>query len=111
MKGRRRWWVAAIAVDLVLWAALFAIPVVILLLPNQWQGDSPTVPVDIVIRETLAQGAPPVATAALTLLVTLIVVGVSRWTPRPARIPADDAEAEAVVLDPVADPVEPIRRA
>jgi len=96
----RLWWIGVILLDAVLWGVVLAIPAVILVLPNQWQGDSPTVPVEIIVRAALSQAAAPFATAALALSVVLIVAGVQHRRPRPepqlAREDGEWAEAELV---------------
>ncbi|WKK70524.1 hypothetical protein Q0F99_11710 [Rathayibacter oskolensis] len=102
MTRLRWWWAAAIALDAVLWAALLALPLVMLLLPDQWQGTSVTVPPEIIVRETLGQTAPSVATAALALLAALIVVGVAQRVLRPARATEPDrldGWSEGVVVE------------
>ncbi|QHC57728.1 hypothetical protein [Rathayibacter sp. VKM Ac-2760] len=89
MSGARVWWIGAVLLDLVLWAALLVIPAIILQLPNQWQGDSPTAPIEIVVRTTLAQAAGPLATAAIGLLVVLLVAAAQH---RRVRAEAPDSE-------------------
>jgi hypothetical protein len=81
----------AVLLDLVLWAALLAIPAIILVLPNQWQGDSLTAPIEIVWRSALAQAAGPLATAALGLLVVLVVAAAQHRRGRPASADSEDA--------------------
>ncbi|MDY0914968.1 hypothetical protein [Rathayibacter festucae] len=81
----------AILLDLVLWAALLAIPAIILVLPNQWQGDSLTAQIEIVWRSALAQAASPLATAALGLLVVLAVAAAQHRRARPAPADSEDA--------------------
>ncbi|TDX77531.1 hypothetical protein EDF35_3046 [Rathayibacter sp. PhB151] len=81
----------AVLLDLVLWAALLAIPAIILVLPNQWQGDSLTAPIEIVWRSALAQAAGPLATAALGLLVVLAVAAAQHRRMRPAAADSEDA--------------------
>jgi hypothetical protein len=101
MTPGRVWWIGAVVLDVVLWGALLAIPAIILVLPNQWQGDSPTAPIEILWRYALQQAAGPLATAALGLLVVLIVAAAQRRRTR-APAPADDdaldgwAEADLV---------------
>ncbi|NRG41319.1 hypothetical protein HRK28_10350 [Rathayibacter sp. VKM Ac-2835] len=91
MSGARVWWTGAVLLDLVLWAALLAIPAIILVLPNQWQGDSLTAPIEIVWRSALAQAAGPLATAALGLLVVLAVAAAQHRRVRPAPADSEDA--------------------
>ena len=93
----RRWWVAAIALDVVLWAALLALVLVMLLLPNQWQGEA--VPPEVIVREALGQALPSVATAALALLAALIVVGVAGRAPRPAGPDVADGWPDGVIVE------------
>ncbi|PPG78830.1 MULTISPECIES: hypothetical protein [unclassified Rathayibacter] len=94
-------WAAAIAVTVVLWAAVLALPVVVLLLPNQYQGDSITVPPELYVRQALAMVAPPLQTAALVMLGALIVVAVARRSPAKARTTeAASGWDDAVLLDP-----------
>jgi hypothetical protein len=81
----------AVLLDLVLWAALLAIPAIILVLPNQWQGDSLTAPIEIAWRSALAQAAGPLATAALGLLVVLAVAAAQHRRVRPAPADSEDA--------------------
>ena len=91
MTPGRAWWIGAVVLDLVLWAALLAIPAIILVLPNQWQGDSLTAPIEIVWRSALAQAAGPLATAALGLLVVLAVAAAQHRRVRPAPADSEDA--------------------
>ncbi|PPF14021.1 hypothetical protein C5C31_07340 [Rathayibacter rathayi] len=86
MIRRRLLWAFAIAVTVVLWAAVLALPVVVLLLPNQYQGDSVTVPPELFVRQALGLVAPPLQTAALVMLGSLIVIAVARRPP--ARVSA-----------------------
>ncbi|SMH44540.1 hypothetical protein SAMN06295885_2383 [Rathayibacter oskolensis] len=104
MTRARVWWGAAVAVELLLCAVVLAIPVIILLLPNQWQGDSPTVPTEIIVRQALSQAAPAFATAALALLSVLVVAAFGRDRPKRAEREAepDDGWAEALVEAPPA---------
>lgn len=98
MTPGRAWWIGAAVLDVVLWAALLAIPAIILVLPNQWQGDSLTAPIEIVVRAALSQAAGPLATAALGLLVALVVAAAHYRRPRP-ELPADDPWSEGVLVE------------
>ncbi|MCJ1671833.1 MULTISPECIES: hypothetical protein [unclassified Rathayibacter] len=102
MTPGRAWWIGAVVLDLVLWAALLAIPAIILVLPNQWQGDSLTAPIEIVWRAALSQAAGPVMTAALGLLVVLAVAAAQHRRRRPAAPDGQDApdgRSEAELVD------------
>jgi hypothetical protein len=91
-------WAAAVAVTVVLWAAVLALPVVVLLLPNQYQGDSVTVPPELYVRQALFTVAPPLLTAALVMLGALIVVAVARRPPALVRPPEAGSDWNDAVL-------------
>ncbi|NQX16449.1 hypothetical protein [Rathayibacter sp. VKM Ac-2857] len=97
MTPGRAWWVGAVVLDLVLWAALLAIPAIILVLPNQWQGDSLTAPIEIIWRETLSRAAVPLMTVALGLLVVLVVAAVAQHRRVHAEEPAEEAAPDGWV--------------
>jgi ABC-type Fe3+ transport system permease subunit len=95
-------WAAAIVFTVVLWAAVLAVPAIILLLPNQWQGDSLTAPPEIIVRQVLATIAPALQTAALVMLGSLVVVAVVRREPSAKRAGAGgdpDGWDDAVLLE------------
>jgi hypothetical protein len=95
MTPGRAWWIGAVVLDVVLWGALLAIPAIILVLPNQWQGDSLTAPIEILWRYALQQ-------AALGLLVVLAVAAAQHRRERPAAPDGQDAPdgwSEAELVD------------
>ncbi|MCJ1701475.1 hypothetical protein MT356_17340 [Rathayibacter festucae] len=102
MTPGRLWWIGAVVLDVVLWGALLAIPAIILVLPNQWQGDSLTAPIEILWRYALQQAAGPLATAALGLLVVLVVAATQHRRTGPAAPDAQNAPdgwSEAELVD------------
>lgn len=97
----RIWWGVAVVVTVLLWAAVLAIPAISLLLPNQYQGTSQTVPVDIIVRDALERIAPSLALAATAMLVVLVVAAVlsrpaSARRPKAEPIRDDIVEGELI---------------
>ncbi|NRD08845.1 hypothetical protein [Rathayibacter agropyri] len=96
-------WTVAILLTAVLWAAVLAVPAVILLLPDQWQGDSVTVPPEVFVRQALVSVSSPLQTAALVMLGSLVVVAVAGRRPaegHPEVRDPEDGWDDAVLLDP-----------